>query len=168
MVPGSTRLASFNNKAQIKKYFYPGKPMPPSNGESLDATNYPLLRYADVLLMFAEAENELNPASQAARDALNQVRRRSNATAPAAFFDLSAKNQLQLRSEIVGERGRELHFEANRRFDLIRWGVYLQAMNKIGTSAQSVNKSRDPRTLLLPLPVNEIASSPAITQNPGY
>ena len=168
VVPGSTRLASFNNKALIKKYYYAGKPMPPSNGESLDATNYPLLRYADVLLMFAEAENELNPASQAARDALNQVRRRSNATAPPAFFDLSAMNQLQLRSEIFGERGRELHFEANRRFDLIRWGVYLQAMNKIGTSAQSVNKSRDPKTLLLPLPVNEIASSPAITQNPGY
>ena len=163
--PGVARPATFSNKGYITKYFYPGKPF---NSGGLDATNYPLLRYADVLLMFAEAENEVNGPTAAAKDALNQVRRRSNKDAPATFFDLSARNQQQLRSDIFAERGKELHFESNRRFDLIRWGVYLEVMNKIGTSAQNINKSRDPKTLLLPLPLNEISSSPAIVQNPGY
>ena len=169
-VKGDTVFAHFQNKAQLLKYYVPGKTPAPNNNESLDAINYPLLRYADVLLTFAEAENEVNGNTAAARAALLQVRQRANpglaTTDP--YLSVAGLSQLQLRSEIFAERNHELYFECNRRFDLQRWGVWQQVMNQIGISKQNVNKNRLPRTLLLPLPNTEVLSSTNIQQNPGW
>ncbi len=169
---GDTTFAHYSNKAQILKYYVPGKPAAPNNPDGTsDAINYPLLRYADVLLTYAEAENELNGNTADARKYYLQVRRRSNqnvTTAQDPLLNPVGLSQLQLRSAIFAERDQELCFESNRRFDLQRWGVYLQAMNKIGISKQNVNKNRDPRTLLVPLPVSEITSNTSVTQNAGW
>ena len=169
---GDTTLARYQNKAQILKYYVPGKPAAPNNPDGTsDAINYPLLRYADVLLTYAEAENEVNGNTPAARQYYVQVRRRSNpgvTTTQDPLLDPSRLSQLELRSAIFAERGQELHFESNRRYDLQRWGVFLQVMNKIGISKQSITKTRDPRTLLVPLPVSEVLSNPAVTQNAGW
>ena len=169
---GDTVFASYSNKAQILKYYVPGKPIAPNNSDgNQGATNYPLLRYADVLLTYAEAENELNGNTAEARRYYVQVRRRSNQNATTTqdpLLDPANLSQLQLRSAILAERAQEMHFESNRRFDLIRWGLYLPVMNRIGVSNQNVIKTRTARNLLLPLPTEEISSSPLITQNPGW
>src|SRR5690606_29838644 len=89
-------------------------------------TNFPLLRYADVLLMFAEAENEMNGPTEEAYDAVNQVRARAEA------YAFTGLDQDDFRQAIRDERARELCFEGLRKFDLIRWGIFEQAMRNVG------------------------------------
>ena len=168
---GDTTYATFDNKAYSLKYYVPGKPVTPNNPESPDAINYPLLRYADVLLLYAEAENELNGNTADARQYYLQVRQRSNPNVTAAqdpLLNPAGLTQLEMRSAIFAERGQELYFESDRRYDLNRWGVFLPVMNAIGVSNQNVIKTRTDRSLLLPLPQNEVLSSPQIKQNPGW
>lgn len=171
-VKGDTVFAYYQAKPFILKYYVPGKPVAPNNSDgNYAAINYPLLRYADVLLLAAEAENELNGNTPEAQKYYLQVRRRSNKDVTVAqdpLLDPSKLSQLQMRSAIFAERDQELHLESNRRFDLQRWGVYLQAMNEIGISAEKIDKRRDPRTLLVPLPVAEVLANPAVTQNAGW
>ena len=128
--------------------------------------NWPMLRYADVLLLYAEAQNELGNM-QEALSYLNMVRARSNA----AEETLDALGtQAALRSAIIEERAKELACEADRRWDLLRWGIYLDAMNAFqGTDDSGVLKSRTERNLLFPLPAQELNTNKAITaNNPGW
>lgn len=126
--------------------------------------NWPFLRYADVLLIYAEAENELGNAAEA-RTFLNQVRQRSNAT----LLDGDTSTEV-MRSLILEERAKEFACEADRRWDLIRWGIYLQAMNALGGSDDAgVLKNRQQRNLLYPIPAEELNTNKAITaNNPGW
>ena len=133
--------------------------------ENADA-NWPFLRFADVLLIYAEAQNELGNASDAVTY-LNKVRARSNAV-EATVGGLST---IELRrSAILEERAKEFACEADRRWDLIRWGIYLDAMNAIGgTDDSGVLKSRVARNLLYPIPAQELNTNKAITSNnPGW
>jgi len=150
-------------------------------------TNFPLLRYADVLLMIAEAENEVNGPTAAAYDALNQVRRRAyglSLTAASAVADAPAgMGKDAFRTFIQEERSRELCFEGLRKADLIRWGIYVDRMNTIGneiaTDAANPSfkwgglggQSVSARNVLLPIPSTEMSVNKAITtadQNPGW
>lgn len=126
---------------------------------------YPIMRYAEILLIYAEAANEANGSPTAEAYAqLNAVRSRSKATlAPAAM------NLEQFRSYVMAERARELLFEGIRRFDLMRWNVYLQVMNKISAGQNNISKVRSQRNLLLPIPLGELNSNQAIKENnPGW
>jgi len=129
--------------------------------------NYPFLRYADVVLIFAEAANELNGPTKESVDALNDVRTRSNATGKelANFTDKTS-----LRSAILEERAMELALEGDRRWDLIRWGIYLQAMNALGGMDEANNvKQRSSKHLLFPIPTLEILTNQGINENnPGW
>lgn len=147
------------HRAFIKKYSDVTSP----DLENSDATIY-MFRFADVLLMFAEAENEVNGPTAAAYQALNQVRERSHASdAPAGM------SKDDFRSFVFEERDRELAQECNRRFDLIRRGVYLQVMNQIGVDQENILKSRQEKHLLYPLPQSELDANSQITQNnPGW
>lgn len=133
--------------------------------ENADA-NWPFLRFADVMLIYAEAQNELGNASDAVTY-LNKVRERSNA-AGATIDGLSTIEAR--RSAILEERAKEFACEADRRWDLIRWGIYLDAMNAIGgTDDSGVLKSRVSRNLLFPIPAQELNTNKAITSNnPGW
>lgn len=126
-----------------------------------DATVF-LIRYSDVLLMFAEAENEINPGSADALRALNEVRQRSHAT-PAP-----AMGQTEFRSFVIEERGRELALESNRRFDLIRRGIFLQVMNAIDIDQKNNVKRRTEKHLLYPIPVEELNGNKRMIQNSGW
>ncbi len=97
-----------------------------------DATQYlglkwQILRYADVLLMFAEAENEINGPTSAAYNAINMVRRRGFGkaiTTPDAVVDLPAGlNKGDFFTRVVNERSYELGGEGVRKYDLIRWNL---------------------------------------------
>ena len=128
--------------------------------------NWPFLRYADILLIFAEAENELGNATSALSH-LNQVRERSQAE---LATEAQLNSQQKRRSAILEERAKEFACEGDRRWDLVRWGIYLDAMNAIGgTDDSGVLKSRTDRCLLFPIPAQELNTNKAITSNnPGW
>ncbi len=136
--------------------------------ENADA-NWPFLRYADLLLIHAEAQNELGNIDQAITS-LNKVRARSNATLAVTSGNGALDTMVKLRSAILEERAKELACEADRRWDLVRWGIYLQAMNAInGSDDAGVSKTRTARNLLFPIPVAEINANSAInSNNPGW
>lgn len=130
--------------------------------------NWPFLRYADVLLIYAEAQNELGHADKAV-SYLNKVRVRSNATEAKTSGDGALDTPTKLRSAIIEERAKEFACEADRRWDLIRWGIYLDAMNAIESDDAGVLKTRQQRNLLFPIPVPELNTNSAITENnPGW
>lgn len=120
--------------------------------------NFVVYRYADVLLMEAEALNESGRTAEAEAP-LNIVRRR------AGLPDISGKTQGEMKEIIIHERRIELAFEGHRWFDLIRIDngdyalKFLKSLGKV-----NVNKNR----LLLPIPQQEMDSNPMMTQNPGY
>lgn len=87
-----------------------------------------ILRYADILLMFAEAENELNGPTGAAYNALNAVRRRGFNNAP--NVDLSGLSKEDFFKALVRERALELGGEGIRKFDLIRWNLLSTAIDE--------------------------------------
>jgi hypothetical protein len=132
----------------------------------------PLLRYADVVLIFAEASNEVDGLNNDALDALNAVRNRSNATAK--WFGASETGGIEtkeeFRSAVLEERAMEFALESDRRWDLIRWGIYLGVMNGVGT-VDEINtiKMRESKHLLYPIPQDEILTNQAISENnPGW
>ena len=131
--------------------------------------NWPFLRLADVILIYAEALNELDRPGDALAQ-LNRVRERSNAVRASMGGTRALSTKVLRRSAILEERAKELACEADRRWDLIRWGIYLDAMNAIGgTDDGGVLKTRTSRNLLFPLPAQEINTNSAITaNNPGW
>ena len=129
--------------------------------------NVRILRYADVVLMFAEAANEVGGAANitAARAALNSVRARARA-GNAAHFTRCNNNRSghYLRDAIRQERRVELAMEHDRFFDLVRWGIAANCLQSSGKP--NFNNARD---VLLPIPQTQIdLSQGVLTQNPGY
>lgn len=124
---------------------------------------YPIMRLSDVYLINAEANNELDNTDEAYAS-LNAVRRRAKTLdAPENM------TQDEFRSFVIEERGREFFLENNRRFDLLRWGIYMKLMNFMNADAFGIVKVRDSRSLLLPIPQTEINSNTEIdVNNPGW
>lgn len=124
--------------------------------------NFIVIRYADVLLMYAEALNELNGPAPDAYQAINQVRKRARkGIGNAQPQDLSGLTKEQFRAAILRERGWELCAEGHRRWDLLRTGTYLEKMKSIGVNAEA-------RHLLYPLPISQMDVNTALVQNIGY
>ena len=130
--------------------------------------NWPFLRLADVILIYAEALNELDKPGDALLQ-LNKVRERSNALRASMGGDKPLATKEARRAAILEERAKELACEADRRWDLIRWGIYLDAMNAVGMDDCDVSKTRTSRNLLFPIPVQELNTNSAINaNNPGW
>ena len=128
--------------------------------------NIRILRYADVVLMYAEAANEVGGAANitAARNALNLVRARARAGNNTILPDITTTDQNLLRDAIRQERRIELAMEHDRFFDLVRWGTAQAVLNAAGKT--NFNANRD---ALLPIPQTQIdLSKGVLKQNPGY
>lgn len=159
----------------------------PKNVNNTDV-NVVLLRYSDVLLMKAEAENEINGVS-AALEYINQVKRRAygkpyltpDATVDYTTADFADKDALF--EEIVAERARELCFEGHRRLDLIRWNRLKKALDDTKTiidaaiaatllnnfTFTAANRFTPNKHELYPIPEYEMRETGYIwKQNPGY
>lgn len=122
--------------------------------------NVRLIRYADVLLMAAEALNE-NGKSAEALIYLNRVRERARAEDAEALPDITTTNQAELRSIIYEERRRELALEGLRFFDLVRTGRAAEVLGPLGFI--------EGKHETLPLPQSEIDLSQGILiQNPPW
>ncbi len=129
------------------------------------ANNFILLRHADVLLVFAEAENEKNGPTAAAYSAINKVRAR------AALKPLAGLSQDQFRQAVWTEREHELYAEFQARFDLVREGRWLALMNAPSTVSDLATGPCRPRQsfqVLQNIPGRELSANPLMTQNPGY
>ena len=114
-------------------------------------TNWRLLRYADVLLMAAEAA-AFSGDEGTAHQYLNMVRNRAGLEAIAPSGDL-------LIQAIQNERQLELAFEGFRYIDLIRWRIAENELGNLGFSSKHN---------LFPIPANELLRSPSLIQNPGW
>lgn len=106
--------------------------------------NWPLIRFSDVVLMFAEAENELNGPTQAAKDALLQVRTRAFGTAARAMAGLNLSSKEALFNAIVNERYLEFGGEGIRKYDLIRWNLFATRMNEVKADIEKLAKAQAP------------------------
>ncbi len=142
----------------------------PLDGNRTDY-NWPFIRYAEVLLLYAEADNEVNGGPST--EAITQVEKLNIRNKSRKVSDIGAITpwtQESFRSYILQERVKEFAAEGIRRFDLLRWGIYLQTMNSIGgVDENGVIKRRERRHLLMPLPADEVNTNPHIeTNNPGW
>lgn len=125
--------------------------------------HYSFLRYPAVYLMLAEAENELGNTGQA-KAMVDVIRKRANAS----LISSRTMTQQDVRSFILEERARELAMEGIRKWDLLRWGIYLQVMNAVDSEG-AVIKRRQKRNLLFPIPLEELNANKAIKENnPGW
>ncbi|WP_339711522.1 RagB/SusD family nutrient uptake outer membrane protein [uncultured Kriegella sp.] len=131
--------------------------------------NWPIYRYADVLLMYAEALNEANSApTTEAYAAVNQIRQR------AELADLSGLTQDTFRDAVRIERIHELSFENKTWFDMARWRkAYNPETNLledfVGHNYSYLpNKALTERELLFPIPTAEMQNNPNLVQNTGY
>ncbi len=124
--------------------------------------NHRIIRYADILLMVAEAANELGQ-TQVALDHLEMVRARARGSNTGILPEVTTTNQVELRNAIRHERMVELGMEEQRFWDIVRWGIDVAVMNAAGKSGYQT-KHR-----LLPLPQAEIdKSGGTLEQNDDY
>ncbi len=170
-----------------RKLYIPVDQRPVPYNANHHPLNYRFLRYADILLMYAEVQNEL-ANDQEARNALNKIRRRVHLPEVTA-------SEKELRNAIRLERRLELALEGNRLFDLRRWTddngkkAICNIMGKEGSFVRyNLYESTDPyelgnikersdkginfrenRDLLFPIPHTEVSiSEGSIVQNPNY
>ncbi|MFR9591729.1 MAG: RagB/SusD family nutrient uptake outer membrane protein [Rikenellaceae bacterium] len=137
--------------------------------------NFPILRYADVLLMYAEAINESEGDVSTAYDYVKMVRDRAGiATLAKGDYDKESMREL-----IRNERGRELAFEAIRKYDLIRWGIFESEMKKyadwaaddrwkLDATAARVSETAaaiQSKHIYLPIPSIELGVNKLLKQN---
>lgn len=165
--------------------------------DGAEGYDYPVIRYAEVLLNYAEAVFERDNASIGGADldiSLNLVRLRVNPTMPKLSMGFCSSNGLDMRDEIRRERTIELYQEGFRIDDLKRWAKAVDMMNKpllgvkfTGTEFQSSgwnhsnltpngdgflildqNRQWTERNYLLPLPTDQLSLNPNLKQNPGW
>ena len=164
----------------IKKFIDESIPAGPDLGES--DTSWKEFRLGEILLNYAEAQNEASGPDSGVYDAINRVRTR------AGLPDLPAGlSKEAMRDRIIHERRVELAFENHRWFDLIRWGKSEEVLNdkvftginvtEAGAGAFTyatfsiTNRPKQvflPKHYLMPIPQSEIDKNPNLVQNPGY
>lgn len=138
---------------------------PATFSASYACTDYPIFRYADVLLMRAEANHRLGNGSAAATD-INAVRERAfgNDSHNISAAEITDK-------VILDERGREFYFEGHRRTDLVRHGLFTgSAYLWTWKGGEFLGTATDSHRDLFPIPGDEISANPNYNgeNNPGY
>jgi hypothetical protein len=149
---------------------------PPSGNAS--STNYLLFRFSEVLLIYAEAINEVSGPDAASMEAFNRVRRRAGLSEWPNVNDLDGNpypnDQEGFRRAIRQERRWELCYEGKRLFDLRRWGNLVETFQARATVAnptpQDLIRAQniELKHNLYPIPQGEIRKNPKLTQNMGY
>ncbi|RAJ11115.1 SusD-like starch-binding protein associating with outer membrane [Chitinophaga skermanii] len=157
--PADKRREVFFTKGTDNKYYCNKWIDADAKTENQSDNNYPLMRYADVVLIAAEAYNEVHvPVNDnAAYKAVNSIRKR------AGLPDFQNLSQAQLRDSIFQERRLELCFEGHRWFDLVRTDKLVSTLTAKGTTNIKAFH------VLFPVPQFEIDLNPNLKpQNTGY
>lgn len=160
----------------IRKYIdYQNDQANPNQG----AIDIILIRYADVLLMYAEAKIELNEIDESVYTAINTIRKRPSVDMP---LITTGKSQAELRALLRNERCVELAFEGLRIYDMWRWKIgeekagLVQGFEYVDEATKQtkiwsigINRSFNPqRDYVWPIPQREIDLNKSLTQNTGY
>jgi len=144
---------------RLGKYKDPDAPIDTGNGN-----DFYLYRFADVLLIFSEAENKINGPTAAAYDAINQVRRRAYGlptNTASAVADLPAGlSQTAFDDMVFRERGYEFIGECKRWFDMVRTNRLAQTINDVNSVIKFPNRKPVPTKILFGLPDVEIQNNP--------
>jgi len=146
----------------IKKFMYDNED---DYNNYSSVMNMPIIRYADVLLIFAEADNMAHGApTQAAVDAVNQVIDRANGYVDNPLHPrlTTSMSKEAFDAAVIEERNQELCFEFDRWFDLIRKRILKEK------SIPSIQQNFTEDDYLYPIPDKDIQLNPSLTQNPGY
>ncbi|MBQ9892219.1 MAG: RagB/SusD family nutrient uptake outer membrane protein [Bacteroidales bacterium] len=186
MYGSSTQRDNFKKGLYIAKYDltkYQDKANMISDGNYSNA-NWYLLRYSDVLLLFAEALNEINGGpTDEAYEAVNTVRRRAfglPVDEPSEAADLEpGMDHDRFLTALQDERAYELCFEGNRKQDLIRWGIYYRKIQNtiyeledfregFGIKSTLYDKTVEGKHELQPIPQREKDLMTQYTQNPNW
>ncbi len=183
--PSKNQIDFGNDDVGNTGYYFKKKlnPLVRPGGGPASGANFIFFRYAEVLLGYAEAQNEASGPDNTVYDAVNQIRRR------AGLSDLATGlSQDQMREAIRHERRVELCFEDKRFYDIIRWKIAENVMNvdkhgmQITNTSPTDNKGvwkyevvplNHPHTFtqkmyLNPIPQPVLAQNPKLVQNPGY
>lgn len=146
-----------NNEWVESRYVCKFMDVPYLNNDA--SNNYPVIRYADVILMYAEALNQNGKTAEACKY-LNMTRRRGFGyqTTETSPVDLQTTDKAQFALMVEQERRVELAFENHRWFDLIRTGRAVEVMRSKGFSLNETN-------LICPIPQKQIDVNPKLTQN---
>ena len=146
-----------NNEWVESRYVCKFMDVPYQNNDA--SNNYPVIRYADVILMYAEALNQNGKTAEACKY-LNMTRRRGFGyqTTETSPVDLQTTDKAQFALMVEQERRVELAFENLRWFDLIRTGRAVEVMKSKGFSLNETN-------LICPIPQKQIDVNPKLTQN---
>lgn len=156
-------------------YYNVAKYQDPTASKNDAGADFIVLRYADIILMYAEVVNEMDGAPTSATSPslvqLNRIRQRANPAATTlvyAYTSTAVKTQDAFRTTIKAERRREFGIEDQRWYDLLRWSDAVTAMNT-HFSYRNAGIVIQPYQTLYPIPQREIdISGHIITQNPGY
>jgi hypothetical protein len=170
-----------NTAYYFKKKLNPDAP----EGNAANGMNYVYYRYAEVLLGYAEAQNEANGPDASVYDAVNKIRQRASTNLPPLDAGLTKD---QMRQEIRDQRRIEFAFEAKRFYDIIRWQVAKDVLSvdrhgmKITNSSPADDKGVWQYTPVLlnhphvftdkmyvnPVPQSVLDINKKLVQNPGY
>jgi len=136
------------------------------NGQG-DFLNFSVIRFAEVLLIYAEASNEVSGPSADAINAVKRVRDRAGLTTP------SSLSKDAFRELIWKERWHELCYERKAWFDMVRLRKAFNSVtgsfdNFVGHTLLSSNQTLQEKHLLFPIPALELGNNPNLTQNTGY
>lgn len=192
----------FTNTQMYRRYFAKFRmyycPLPFTSSGAVSPINWPVMRYSDVLLMLAEAENYLNGPTGLAYSCINQVRERAwGKMLPGATNITEADEPVGMskdafQTELQNERYRELAGEALRKQDLIRWGIFVPTIKglladfnsttfPVESDTKNTTTSGFPysvvtqffnkvsdRDLLWAIPASELQYNKLLKQNPGW
>jgi hypothetical protein len=181
----------------IKKFIHPTDAWTMDNARRMDKA-YAIVRYADILLMYAEALNNLTDQhtvtlgeteyvvernTEEIRNAFNQVRHRAGLPG-LSLAQLS--DPVEMQRQIVKERMIELLFENSRYFDVRRWGIYEEVENEpmmgmnldankdgfyrrvIPNTSRVGSRIVNRKLAFVPVPLEEVRRMPSLDQNPGW
>ncbi len=172
------RFGNYDNLLYLFRKFVPEGNMDGQLTQKSDRDqtpiNFPIIRYADVLLMLAECYNEKNNVDEAVR-LINMVRERPSTNMPAINNGqpwMEARTKDQVFNRIMHERGVELVLEGHRYCDLKRWGLLGEVLNKpitdiAGTTIMTRQPFKD-QLLYWPIPSVARDRNPNLEQNSGW
>jgi len=134
--------------------------------------NMHIIRYADALLMYAEALNEVGESGKA-HEVINRVRKRAFGDDSGNYSGLSKDD---FRAKILDERKLEFPIEGHRWFDLVRTGTFIQRMKEHSAYEAKVAEANKTDIaanikdymILMPIPQRELDLNSELTQNPGW
>lgn len=168
LIYGAPWRSEWGDRVFIRKYSTPANPLFYWNDN-----NFRSFRYADMLLLYAEALNEINGPNAKAIECVNRIRERVNLSQiqNSTYYNGAqiTTDKNAFRDHLKIERALELSMECVRWIDLKRWGLDDQGIiDDIKTRDTDFNNFIIGKSARMPIPQSEVDNNPNLTQNPNY